>query len=212
MDIFEKIISVNSVENNVIYRTMKALRMIRTAARIVEVKFEERFPDANISFEVTKNSDYVFEMKFGRNILAFVANPIVFTFPKGHAVFRNLYVADDKNRAFCGVIDVYNFLSESFRLKQMEDLGALIGRIYVNMEGHFFVEGDGALASVVNKFESCEFDDVAANEIVSLAIETALDFKVPFLSMNDVKAIHIDDYLNYRDKMQLRNGKKIGFE
>ena len=45
-------------------------------------------------------------------------------------------------RTYCGVINMYNFLSDSFKYNRENDLGYLIGRMFINKE-NTFVEGKG---------------------------------------------------------------------
>jgi hypothetical protein len=48
---------------------------------------------------------------------------------------------------YFGVVNVYNFLSDSFRYNRERDLGYLVARIFLNKEGHFFVQGSANWAS-----------------------------------------------------------------
>ena len=39
------------------------------------------------------------------------------------------------------MINIYNFLSDSFVYDRERDLGYLVARVFLNKEGHFFVQG-----------------------------------------------------------------------
>ena len=41
------------------------------------------------------------------------------------------YVKEDKNRSYCGVIHLYNFLADSFKYNRLNDVGYLIGRVFI---------------------------------------------------------------------------------
>ena len=47
----------------------------------------------------------------------------------------------DRANSYCGVINIYTFLSDSFKFNRNADEGYLIGRIFVNRERSYFVEG-----------------------------------------------------------------------
>ena len=51
------------------------------------------------------------------------------------------YPEENPNRGFCGLIHIYNFLNDSFKYNRVHDLGYLIGRIFINHENHFMVQG-----------------------------------------------------------------------
>jgi hypothetical protein len=65
----------------------------------------------------------------------------VFEFDSNHIIWQNSYVQQDKANSYCGMIDIYDFLSDSFKDKRSADEGYLIGRIFINRERMFFVEG-----------------------------------------------------------------------
>ena len=61
-----------------------------------------------------------------------------FSFDKSHQIWNSSYVKEDEYKAYCGVINVYNFLSDSFKYNRANDLGYMIGRLFINKEKHFF--------------------------------------------------------------------------
>ena len=66
--------------------------------------------------------------------------PNVFDFEKTHKVHRTSYVKKDKGNFYCGMINVYNFLADSFKYNRVKDSGYLVGRLFINQDLHFFVE------------------------------------------------------------------------
>ncbi|MBR5651056.1 MAG: hypothetical protein IKW93_02405 [Bacteroidales bacterium] len=210
--LFEEMIRVNMLEHEVIYHTMKSFKMLRDAAKRIEEKFESKYPENNMGFDVNKSSEYVFEVSFGSDVLAFICHPDVYCFPKNHETMRLPYVTENKSNSYCGVIEIYNFLSESFQLNKLDDSGALIGRVYVNREGHFYVEGVRELAGFLSRFGSEVFSIAAAEKIIESSIEVALHYDMFVPEISELTRISIDSFMAYRDKMMLRSGKKIGFE
>ena len=72
---------------------------------------------------------------------------------KNHHIWNSSYVKEDKYRAYCSVINVYNFLSDSFKYNRVNDLGFMIGRIFINKEKHFFTEGNGRMSFLLIIFK-----------------------------------------------------------
>ena len=65
----------------------------------------------------------------------------VFEFDANHLVWQSPYVQADRDNSYCGLINIYNFLSDSFKFNRNADEGYLIGRIFINRERCYFVEG-----------------------------------------------------------------------
>ena len=66
----------------------------------------------------------------------------IFDYQSNHQICKTKYVQQDLMRSFCGIINIYNFLSDSLKYNRMNDSGFLISRIFINKDKHFFVEGD----------------------------------------------------------------------
>ena len=110
--------------------------------------------DNRIVVELKKEGDFESQMTLAGDTLVFHMHTNVFTFPPSHMVHRSSYVTKDPRNAYCGVINIYNFLTDSFRFQRMNDSGYLIGRIFVNRERHFFVEGRQQLGYFFNDFSN----------------------------------------------------------
>ena len=74
------------------------------------------------------------EMRMAGDVLFFSMHSNIFEFDRDHSVWKLSYVEEDKMRSYCGIINVYNFLSDSFKYNRFDDLGYLIGRIFVNKD------------------------------------------------------------------------------
>ena len=209
--LFKEIIRVNSLEHDVIYYTMKSFKMLRSIAQQFETKFAVAYPENIVGFTVNNSSEFVFEMTFGSDLIAFIAHNDVHAFAMSHEVMKSPYVKEDKNRAYCGIIDIYNFLSDSLKYKRMTDTGVLLGRVFVNKEGHFFVEGSREMGSIINRFHSEVFSDASAELILNASIEYALHCDIMIPPVNEVSNMTLEDFTSYRDNMQIKTGKKIGF-
>src|SRR5574340_1141800 len=54
----------------------------------------------------------------------------VFEFDTRHLVWKTSYVKEKATRSFCRMINVYNFLPDSFKYNRANDLGYLVARIF----------------------------------------------------------------------------------
>ena len=210
--LFDDIIQVNTTEKEVMANTNDAFNILLKTANKIKNEFASYPHDDKLSFQVNQNSPYVFEVSFGSDMLAFITHTEVYTLPKEHELSRMKYISQDKSKANCGVIDIFNFLTSSFKYHRMDDTGALIGRILVNKEKHFNVTGQKELAAIVNKFDKDVFDETFAEEIINAAIKVALHLDIYIPTTTELNNVTLETFLSFRDKMQLRSGKKIGFK
>ena len=110
--------------------------------------------DKDVQVIYTSAGDFESKLKFSGDTLLFHMHSNIFDFQNSHSIHKTKYVKEDALRSFCGVINIYNFLSDSFKYNRMNDAGYLIARVFVNKDKHFFVEGDEQLGLLFNDFKN----------------------------------------------------------
>ena len=108
--------------------------------------------DNRVKIEFTEKNINEFWLQVGGDIIIFSMHTNVFSFDPKSAVLKSKYVQENFNRSYCGMIEVYNFLSDSINYERNNDVGELIARIFINSENHFFVEGEGQIGFLYNDF------------------------------------------------------------
>jgi len=165
-----------------------------------------------VEVSYVSKGEFQFELRFAEDVLIFFLHNDVFDFENSHAVWKRSYVDEDKNRAFCGMISVFNFLKTSFDMNRSEDIGYLISRIFINRESHYFVEGKRQLGFLYNDFGKAVIDEQAMRSIMMSAILYCQEFDLltpPFSSMSEVQVGRMLDITN---KMNVKTGKRLGFQ
>lgn len=165
---------------------------------LVEVKYQER-------------SLFEAELKFSGDTLVFNMHSNVFSFDHKHFVHQTPYVQQDLNRSFCGKIDIYNFLSDSYKYNRLNDTGHLLGRIFINHENHFFVEGKKQLGFLFGDFAQQQLHSDQLCEIVETAMLHALDFDLVVPPYEAVQEITLAQKLFENGNAGITTGKKLGF-
>ena len=97
--------------------------------------------DKRVKIEYRDRGKYEAQLQVASDLLIFQMHTNVFEFESSHVIWDNPYVRENSENSYCGVINIYNFLSDSFKLTRSADEGYLIGRIFINHERRFFVEG-----------------------------------------------------------------------
>ena len=71
--------------------------------------------EKGVEVEYSSKGKFEAQIKFSGDTLLFHMHSNIFDFPSVHPLYKTKYVKEDKSRAFCGVINVYNFLSDSLK-------------------------------------------------------------------------------------------------
>lgn len=166
--------------------------------------------DKDLTLVYKNRGDFDAEIKIAGDLLIFNMHTNVFEFDNEHGVWKISYVKDDKFNSYCGIINIYNFLSDSFKYDRLDDLGYLIGRIFINKENHFFVEGKRQLGFLYNDFTNGVFTSQTIREVVESAIIYALDFDLlvpPYKKVNLTSVMQIKENVS-----RIATGKRLGFQ
>lgn len=167
--------------------------------------------DKHIAIEVTETQKYSVQLKVAGDILEFFMNTNVFEFDKSHPMFKTGYVKENEYNSFCGIINVYNFLTDSFRYNRINDAGYLICRIYINREKRFFIEAAGPTGIKYANFSFEAFNSEILKEIINELIIYAVTFDLFTPPFENVREITVGEIQEKVSSINLRTGKRLGF-
>lgn len=209
----ELVFSKGELKQKVYDSTKEAFELFRTTSKQILTLFQEENKEnmKNIRFEFIDRGDFEFEIRFGGDSLIFMMHTNVFEFSRNHEVMKSQYIREDPNRSYCGVIHVYNFLTDSFLYQRDNDLGYLIGRIFVNNEKHYFIEGKRELGMLYNNFNTSLINNDSVQSIVESAIEYTTNFDLLTPPYDEIKVVSVGEMRNNFDKKSLVTAKRLGF-
>jgi len=164
-----------------------------------------------LRYEFEEIENFEVKFTFGGDILIFMMHTNVFEFPRDHIVMKTSYVKEDIDRSYCGVINIYNFLADSFRYNRVNDVGYMIGRIFVNKDGHYFIEGKRELGFLYSNFVDKIIDKESIRKIVESAMTYTIKFDLLTPPFDQVKQVSVHDMKNKLDNMKIKTGKRLGF-
>lgn len=168
--------------------------------------------DKDVQVIYSSAGDFESKLKFSGDTLLFHMHSNVFDFPNSHSIHKTKYVKQDKLRSFCGVINIYNFLSDSFKYNRMNDAGYLIARVFINKDKHFFVEGDKQLGFLFNDFINQQINTVQIDKIINETMVYALNFDLQAPNFNDVKVVSVHQILDMNNNQKLKTAKRMGYK
>ena len=168
--------------------------------------------DKRIRIEYSDRGKFEAQIQIAGDLLVFVMHTNVFNFEREHRIWQNPYVQADHNNSSCGIINIYNFLADSMKFKREEDEGYLIGRIFVNRENKFFVEGKRQERWRVEEFGGESVSREAILEILERAILYSLGFDLLVPAYDTVKQVSAEQFLSRQENTKLQTGKRLGYE
>lgn len=162
-------------------------------------------------FEYNDRGKFEFQLKFGSDILIFFMHSNVFEIPRDHIMMKSSYIREDKNRSYCGIIHIFNFLADSFKYNRSNDIGYCIGRIFVNRDNHYFTEGKREIGLLYNNFPGSNLDRKAIQTILHSSILYTLNFDLLTPPYDNIKEVTVAEMQTTLDTMSIRTGKRLGF-
>ncbi|MEG1499097.1 MAG: hypothetical protein RRX93_07030 [Bacteroidales bacterium] len=214
-DLCRIILKKDHLEKTVGENTWKVFQMIRKQAEILFADMrdwqKQEAPNSTLKLEFMDRGKLEFNLKFSSDMLLFSMHTNVFEFSRNHEVMKTSYIKEDTERSYCGVIHIYNFLSDSIVYQRENDLGYLIGRVFVNKEMHYFIEGKQELGLIYTNFNSSVVDENACKNLLRAAMEYTSKFDLltpPYDEIKEVTVANVQDEIAYK---KLATGKRLGF-
>ena len=203
----------SELKQNVYQSTKETFELFRNETHDLIELFRKKCSEENknVAFEFTDRGDFEFEVKFAGDILLFMMHTNVFEFSRDHQVMKSPYIREDTTRSYCGVIHIYNFLADSFAYQRDNDLGYMIGRVFVNREKHYFIEGKRELGMLYTNFGTSLITNDSVQGIIESAIEYTTNFDLLTPPYDEVKLVSEREMKNNFDKKSLVTGKRLGF-
>ncbi|HLV41859.1 MAG TPA: hypothetical protein VKY37_06245 [Brumimicrobium sp.] len=202
-----------SILKQEVYKT--TLKQYCKFRKVIEKELEEfrvQIKDERVRLEYDSNGDFETHAYVGSDVLVFNMHTNVFTFPDESSIWKNSYIEENKELGYFGVINVYNFLAESFLQKRMGDAGYLIGRIFVNRDGHFMVEGKGELGYLFRNIRTNKFNQEAMKTIFEIAVKYAAEFDLQTPPYENVSVVSVMQIKSLTSAQELKTGKRLGFK
>lgn len=168
--------------------------------------------DTRIRLHVEYKGEFQVQVYIGSDVLVFQMHTNVFKLPDEHPLWQTDYLKEDKTRGYFGIINVYNFLAESYLKNRGNDLGYLIGRIFINKDEHFMVEGKGQLGFLFRDLTNSVLTDAILTNIIHVSFAYALDFDLLTPPYEIVSKVTVFQMHEIEANSQLSTGKRLGFK
>ena len=142
--ILDTIIRKSTLKQRVFDNTFGAFNSLKETLLEMASEMDDELDgklDRRVRLEYRDRGKFEAQLQVANDILIFQMHTDVFEFGSDHLIWQNPYVQADRDNSYCGLINIYNFLSDSFKFNRNADEGYLIGRIFINRERRYFAEG-----------------------------------------------------------------------
>ena len=168
--------------------------------------------DSRIKMEYTDRSNFDAQLKVAGDILLFSMHSNIFQFDREHPAWKTPYIQKNKYNAYSGIINIYNFLFDSFKYSRMDDLGYLIARIFINHENQYLVEGKRQMGMLFSNYGNEALSRSSLQMIISTAIQYSLEFDLLVPPYDTVKIATVGQAEAKIQHSRVITGKRLGFQ
>lgn len=173
---------------------------------------QENIDDPRIRLSCKEKGNYEIHVFVGSDVLVFHLHNNIFCLPDENPLWGTKYMTTNPDNGYFGIIYIYNFLAESFIQNRINDSGYLIGRLFVNRDRHFMMEGNGHLGTMFRDVENSELTNDAIELIVQTSFAFALDFDMYIPPYEIVSELSVGQIQMISNNLQLETGKRLGFK
>ena len=213
--ILETIVRKSSLKQQVFDNTFATFNELKDILFEMSSEWDDELDgriDRRVRIEYRDRGKFETQFQVASDLLIFRMHTDVFEFDANHLIWQNPYVQSDRENSYCGLINIYNFLSDSFKFNRNADEGYLIGRIFINRERRYFVEGKQQTSMRAMNFGKAEIDREALIGILEPAIWFALNFDLLMPPYEDNKRVTVDQFNTKMDNSKFVTGKRLDYD
>ncbi|MCB0795067.1 MAG: hypothetical protein KDB88_10045 [Flavobacteriales bacterium] len=168
--------------------------------------------DDRVPITYTDRGELACEVRIAGDIIIFQMHTNIFLLDDSHSLWKGSYLEEDPSRGYFGVINMYNFLNDSFKYKRERDLGYLVSRLFVNKEGHFFMQGKRQLGFLFNDLANATLDKCRLEHALWSVLGYVIDFDLLAPPYDRVDQVTVMEMNEFSANMQPSTGKRLGFQ
>lgn len=212
--IFNQLRQKSVLKQQIYDNTLEVFNMIKDILGTLEDDCSQALQgvDSRVLMEYNDRGRHEAEIRVAGDLLIFSMHTNVFEFDRDHNIWKLSYVRENRDNSYCGIINIYNFLSDSFKYNRLDDLGYLIGRIFINRDMHYFVEGKRQMGFLYNNFGTAVITQESIKQVVETAISYAIEFDLLVPPYDMVKIASVMQMNSKIETSRMQTGKRLGFK
>jgi len=202
------------LKQDVFHNTIAQFNSLKEVLKKTIQELTEKFgnTDSRVTFEYRDRGAFQCEIKVAGDLLIFQMHTNVFQFENDSSFWQTGYLRENPANSYVGTINVYNFLSDSFRYDRTSDMGYLLARVFVNKENHFVVQGKKQLGVMFNDIVASDFNTESQTKFIEQVILYALNFDLLIPPYENLHQITVEEMQDINHSGSLATGKRMGFQ
>lgn len=211
--LLELLASKAGMKQDVYAKAKECFALLREQLKVLAREVGEAIAqrDQRLKVEYTEQGELSSKVVVAGDTVAFIMHTNVFRLDQSNALWKASYLQEDESRGFFGVVNIYNFLSDSFRYDRERDLGYLVARLFVNKEGHFFVQGKKQLGFLYNDLPGATLDAGQMRAFLFSVLLYVLDFDLLAPPYDQVSQVTVEEMKQLESYSMVSTGKRLGF-
>lgn len=168
--------------------------------------------DSRVRLKMEDKGHHEFRVSIGSDVLVFQLHRNVFRLPDENPLWKTPYLEENGANGFFGMINIYNFLAESIEQNRINDPGYLIGRLYLNHDEKFMVEGKGQLGFLFRDLANSKMNEDIIRHIIQVSMAFAIEFDLITPPYEMVQQVSVGQIQMISSNLQVATGKRLGFK
>lgn len=175
-------------------------------------QLEGQIKDNRVRMRMEEKGGHEFRVYIGSDVLVFQLHRNVFRLPEENPMWKSPYLTEDESNGYFGIINIYNFLAESFEQNRSNDPGYLIGRVFLNKDQHFMVEGKGQLGFLFRELPTSKINVEIIRGILQTSMAFAIEFDLVTPPYDMVQEVSVMQIQMISSNLSVATGKRLGFK
>ncbi|MGE4288876.1 MAG: hypothetical protein AB7E36_09315 [Salinivirgaceae bacterium] len=212
--ILDTLVEKSIVKQETYLETLENFIQLKKVSQYIISNYKKQLSNSSQKINLSFSETGVFEssMQVAGDMIIFNMHTNVFTFDPKHWIWENEYVKTNQLNGYCGVINVYNFLADSFKYNRLTDYGFIVARIFINREGYYFLEGNPNFGSFNDDFGKQKLDMARMREIVQSIIQYAMEVDLVVPPLESIQVASVEQMMDKRNSSKIEIGKPLGFQ
>ena len=211
-EIIDLLLNKAAMKQDIADSSEKVLGSFKDIAKAELNTLSKSVDDTRVRLRFKDNGKYEFRVFIGSDALVYQLHTNVFRLPEENPLWKTKYLSENGANGYFAIINIYNFLAESFEKNRFGDPGYLIGRIFINHEGHFMVEGKGQLGFLFRNLQEDALTEDSMRHIVQCSMAYAIEFDLITPPYDLVQEVNIMQINAISSDLKVATGKRLGFK
>ncbi len=201
------------MKQDVYQNTMAVFELLKEMLQEIaeDLGKEARGHDERLTVTFTDKGATACELRVAGDVIIFHMHTNVFKLDQSHSLWKTSYLEEDELRGYFGVVNMYNFLSDSFKYNRERDLGYLVARLFLNRDNRFFVQGKRQLGFLYDDLPANELNRQRLKDVLQSVVLYVLEFDLLAPPYDQVNQVTVSEMNELNANLKISTGKRLGF-